>query len=65
MGDDEYHWKRMAQSGAKLAWCGAMSERYNSDAKRLFPKLKFLHDLPWAPLGDFGWLLDHIFDNDY
>lgn len=62
MGDDVYHWRRIAQSGAKLGWCGAMAQRYNTDAQRLFPKLKFLHNLPSAELGDFGWLIDHMFE---
>ncbi len=64
MGEDIYHWKRMAQSGAMLGWCGAMANRYNEDAKRLFPKLKFLHNLPWAPLNDLGWLVDYMFEKN-
>lgn len=30
----------------KLAYVGAMGGSYSKDAKRLFPKLRFLHDLP-------------------
>jgi hypothetical protein len=60
LGDEENLLRKMKQSGAKLGWCGAMSERYNEDAKRHFPKLRFLHDLPYAPIRDFGWFVDHI-----
>ena len=29
-----------------MIWCGGLSNRYNGEAKLLFPKLKFLHDIP-------------------
>lgn len=29
-----------------LAWVGKFYNLYNSDAKKMFPKLKFLHNLP-------------------
>ncbi|RKZ24630.1 hypothetical protein DRQ26_07180 [bacterium] len=52
---------RAMNASAKLGWCGALSERYNHDAKNSFPKLKFLHNLPSADISDFGWLLDYIY----
>ena len=34
-----------------IGWCGGLSARYNDDAKDMFPKLKFLHNLPSSSTG--------------
>lgn len=39
------------KSEIKLAWVGALSGRYNDDAKRFFPEYEFLHNLPYADIG--------------
>ncbi|HED05815.1 MAG TPA: hypothetical protein ENI61_03930 [Ignavibacteria bacterium] len=28
-----------------IVWCGGLPKKYNDDAKQLFPKLKYLHNL--------------------
>lgn len=53
-------------TGAKLAWCGAMSECYSKDARKIFPKRKFLHNLPACSIcgDDILWLLYCLFPKD-
>lgn len=50
-------------TGAKLAWCGALSDGYSKDARYVFPKRKFLHDLPACSIcdDDILWLLYSLF----
>jgi len=54
-GDDEEKAIEVLQDIAikkiPLAWCGAMAGRYREDVKKLFPKLRFLHDLPFCGIG--------------
>lgn len=38
--------KNASVKNIPLAWVGKFYNLYNSDAKKLFPKLKFLHNLP-------------------
>ena len=44
----------------KLIWCGGLHGRYNEDAKKLFPRLKFLHNLPECSLDDFYYTITRI-----
>lgn len=63
MGEDTYLFQKIYQSGVKMAWCGALSGRYNGDARRMFPKLRFLHHLLSADIDEIPWLFDTLFED--
>jgi hypothetical protein len=38
--------KKMTENFGCVIWCGGLNGHYNDDIKRLFPKEKYMHDLP-------------------
>jgi hypothetical protein len=52
------------KTGVKLVWCGGLPTKYNNDAKITFPKLKYLHNLPFCSTAydDVIFTLDKIFE---
>ncbi len=48
--------------GIPLAYVGGLPERSNAEARRFFPRIKFLHNLPCSSLSDMEFMLyRHIF----
>jgi hypothetical protein len=64
IGDDGPLLQRIYQSGSKMVWCGGMPGHYNADARKVHPRLKFLHNLPWCQMSDLGWMLGTMFGDD-
>ena len=38
--------KEIVEKKIPIAWCGGLPDRYDKDAKYMFPQSKFLHGLP-------------------
>ena len=59
----EYHKKNIP-----LVWCGGLGEynRYNNDARSMFPKKKYVHNLPSCGIGfqEILLVLQELFEND-
>lgn len=69
LGDDANSIDKLFKAHEKhipLAWVGGLGGWYNTDVKRMFPKLKFLHNLPETGVSsdDILYLLYGIFKND-
>lgn len=64
IGDDGPLLQRIYQSGSKMVWCGGMPGYYNADARKVHPRMKFLHNLPWCEMSDLGWMLGTMFGDD-
>lgn len=49
-----------------LAWVGGLPEHYNRDAQETFPKLKFIHNLPFSSIfnEDILFLLYAMFEEE-
>jgi hypothetical protein len=54
--------QKIYNTGIKMAWVGGLggSNHYNEDARKLYPRQKFLHNLPSAPIG-----IDDVLDMIY
>lgn len=61
---DENLLRKIHASGTKMAWVGGLPEHYAADAKRMYPRCKFLHNLPCANLSDIGWLLETMLEGE-
>ena len=62
LGDDKYLVKKLLKTKSVLAWYGALADRCNKDAKKVFPDEEYLHSLISANLSELCWLLDEIRD---
>ena len=38
--------EKMKDNFGCVIWCGGLNGRYNDDAKKMFPKRKYMHNLP-------------------